>query len=111
VGMLDGVKAGNRGEPRGRCQQPQEDAQRRGLARPVGAEEPEDLAGRDHERQVIDGDDLAARHCKLAGQMLDLDHRRLPSRTKESPGSRYGAALLPATAGTSRLLTTAQNIT
>src|SRR5262249_44079784 len=68
-----------------------------GLTRPVRAEEREDLAGADLERDAIDGADVAER----LDQVLDVDHR-LPSEGGEPsrpvPRARPGAfpgAVLP----------------
>ena len=43
----------------------------RGLARPVGTEEPEDLPGGHRERQLVEGDDVA----EAAGEPVELQHR------------------------------------
>ena len=69
---------------RGRREQAAQHADRRGLARAVGAEDAEDLAGADREADVVHGDDVA----KALDQATDLDDapRRL------SPASRPGAS-------------------
>src|SRR5690606_13370947 len=54
--------------------EPEDHAHGRGLARPVGAEEPGDLARCDAEGQVVDGEFLAV----SLGEALRLDHSVLP---------------------------------
>ena len=49
--------AENRRTASGRSNESEQDANRGGLTRTVGAEEPEHLAGRNGQTQVVDGDD------------------------------------------------------
>ncbi len=64
-----GVVAADPGGAPVRVQQPQEDADRGRLAGAVGAQEPEDLALGDAERDVIDRADAA----EVLGEPIDLD--------------------------------------
>ena len=59
---------------------PQDDPHRRRLARPVRAEEPEDLAARDVEREAVEGDDGAESLVKLVDRE---GHQRNDSPSRE----------------------------
>jgi hypothetical protein len=70
VGVGHDVVAGDARDAGGRPQQRREDAHRRGLAGPVRAEEPVDLALGDLEVEAVDGADAA---LELADEPADLD--------------------------------------
>jgi hypothetical protein len=69
--LIEDVEPGNDGLAGGGRHVARQDAHGRGLAGPVGAEEAEDLALVDAERDVVDRGDAAV----LLGEVLNLDHR------------------------------------
>ena len=71
--VAPGVEAEQAGRAAGRVQQVQQGPDRRRLARPVGPEEPEDLARGHGHRDVLD----PALRAVALGQTLGLDHRAL----------------------------------
>ena len=71
---VDGCRAGRRGH------QPEQHPQRRGLPGAVGAEEPDDPAGRELHGEVVDGDDVA----EAFGETVEGDDRH------GSMSSRFG---------------------
>ncbi len=92
IGMVGGVEAGDcRPSAAGR-QQAEDHADGGGFAGAVGTEQTVDLAGRDGERQVRDGNDLvAAGQREALGQVLNMNHRRTPGSAFDVMAS--GAAL------------------
>jgi hypothetical protein len=72
--------------PGRRRRQTEQKLDRRRLSRPVGAEEPEDLASLSRERHVVDGGDAV----EALGQMLDFEDDRL-RQLGSSPSPRESA--------------------
>jgi len=71
--VLDQVVAVDADAAGGRAQNAGEGSQRRGLAGAVGTDQPDDLAGGDGERQVVDRGERAGGGRVGASEMLDSD--------------------------------------
>jgi hypothetical protein len=75
-----------------------QDVDRRRLARAVGAEQPEDLAARDLEGQVVDGDDVRGVAAAGVDDAEPVDRqrrrRRRASRRRDGPTLRGDVAVV-----------------
>src|SRR5438093_2740063 len=101
LGLAGDVDPADRGRPLGRREQAAQHADGRGLARAVGAEDAEDLAGGDVERDAVHRREVA----EALGEALDLDGRvpvRPEPRHRPAPS---GAASIVASAGRPALRT------
>src|SRR4051794_17822550 len=83
-------RAADRGAAGRRAHEAEERAQRRGLAGAVGAQEARHLAGRDAEREVLDG----RRRPVALGQPVHLEGRRHRASVASSrPPARFGSSM------------------